>query len=230
MLELLIVLAIMVGVAALSFPRLTRPLAESDAHRAANHLRDAITECRQSAALGGQPLFMRLESQQSQVEWGGWTELLAGEFDDARQGWQPQQETVTPATDRSDSGIPANQTALKSAALPAGVVIESVRWISDVSASDGVSETASDQRDSATASGAVIDPSNEALPEPFESTDEPVAGADTPSDSIEGERWYLPFLPSGRTRDCVIVLHDPTSGARVRLELDSVTGMMRVTR
>lgn len=46
---------------------------------------------------------------------------------------------------------------------------------------------------------------------------------------VESE-WYLPFLPSGQTRDAVIVLRDSVTGSRVALEIEAVTGMMRTQR
>lgn len=232
MLELLIVLAIMVGVAALTFPRLTRPLAESDAHQAANDLRDAITECRQSAALSGQPLFMRLESLQSEVEWGGWTELLASQFGSADQGWQPEPESESSTEDVLGRGLSAYPTGLKSARLPHGVVIESVHWISNVFADDPMSRMASTDGDPAAVTDAAEDRSEEERFSELIGSDD-ATGVDVASEAasaVDGERWFLPFLPSGRTRDCVIVLRDPLSGGRVGLELDSVTGMTRVRR
>src|SRR6056297_1572306 len=79
LLELMIVLGIMVGAAALTFPRLTRPLSESDAQQAANRLRDGLSECQQTASLHGVPLFVRLQAGESRIVWGDWSVLLAEE-------------------------------------------------------------------------------------------------------------------------------------------------------
>lgn len=61
-----------------------------------------------------------------------------------------------------------------------------------------------------------------------------VAAEDSSSLSANREitesQWYLPFLPSGQTRDAVIVLRDSVTGSRVALEIEAVTGMMRTQR
>jgi|GEM_PF-1442001 len=50
------------------------------------------------------------------------------------------------------------------------------------------------------------------------------------SREITESQWYLPFLPSGQTRDAVIVLRDSVTGSRVALEIEAITGMMRTQR
>ncbi len=218
LLELLIVLAIMVGMAALTFPRLTRPLADSDAHRAANRLRDEIAECRQAAMTSGEPLFLRLEAGGSEIEWGGWSVLMAGELDGGNASWQPE---VTTSADRGDaagelSAITA-PNRLRSYSMPPELVIDSVRWEPMI----GQPERSDNENRSPGAGG---------------DSEQAVGGAANPEASeasvgrLDGERWYLPFLPSGRTRSCVIAVRDSVSGSRMGIEIDAVSGMARVVR
>lgn len=215
LLELMIVLTIMVAMAALSFPRLTRPLTESDAQRAANVLREEIADCRQAAMVGGEPMFLRLESSTGTIAWGGWTTLMAGEFEGIGDGWQPESTAVA---DRGTaggglSGVDGNLASASAiprsnaVSLPAGMVVTEVRWtpvLGDTAVSSGDGSLAGDA----------------SLP------GESLSGETLPA----GQRFYLPFLPSGRTRNAVIVVLDTTTGSRAGIEVDAVTGMLRTIR
>lgn len=57
------------------------------------------------------------------------------------------------------------------------------------------------------------------------SVNDPLGLGDAPE-----SQWYLPFLPSGQTRDAVIVLRDTVTGSRVAIEIEAVTGAMRTQR
>ncbi len=234
LLEMMIVLTIMVAMAALSFPRLTRPLTESDVQRAANVLRDEIADCRQAAMVGGEPLFLRLESATGTIAWGGWATLMAGEFDGAGAGWQPEPmsaaDGATAGTGPAEGGdadrsltvaMPRSNTV----SLPAGMVVTEVRWTPVLGDADDASLESDVDAGGAgtggslsgeTSSGAATLSPGEPLP---------------PSETLSpGRRFYLPFLPSGRTRNAVIVVFDTTTGSRAGIEVDAVTGMLRTIR
>ena len=77
LLELLIVLAVMAGLAAVVFPSLTRPLAENEIGRAAASVRDMIAQCRSEAVLRQELQLIRFEANSSLVNWGDWQSLIA---------------------------------------------------------------------------------------------------------------------------------------------------------
>jgi prepilin-type N-terminal cleavage/methylation domain-containing protein len=212
LLELMIVLGIMVGAAALTFPRLTRPLSESDAQQAANRLRDGLSECQQTASLHGVPLFVQLQAGESRVVWGDWSVLLAEEasLGDA---------SALVASSASSLGS-SNFAARPAGISPAGTAANS----------DGRSPPADATRSFELPHGVVIASVHFGRNQPITANAPTITGATSEEAAPAGQRWYLPFLPSGRTRDCRIVLHDPLTSTELLLELDAATGMMRVDR
>lgn len=225
LLELLIVLAIMVSLAAITFPRLTRPLAESEVQRAAQLLRDQIADCRQAALVSGEPMFVRLETGSGEVSWGGWVGLLAED----RDGNGLQADPATSATDSGPAADSGGQGTTRPVtrrfSLPPGFVVSDVRrgQAADLEADGGSAAVA--------ASGA--DPvgrqSGFELGGPRPSSDPagPLSPAVVPAD---GQRRYLPFLPSGVGQDATVVIVDTLDGSRAALEIDAVTGMTRIGR
>jgi len=237
----MIVLGIMVGVAALTFPRLTRPLAETEAHQAANRLREAITDCRQAAALRGEPLFLRLVAGETRVAWGDWSVLLADESAGGTDaGGAPASSVQQPAgfaeaTSAGESPTTTQQPARQAASgrtsplqrslvLPHEVVVEAVRWGRASSSASGIA--GGEDETAGGAEPAATDAASPSPPPPTRAAAGP-AGAEAPPASGQ---WYLPFLPSGRTRNCQIILRDTLVGTRLMLELDAVTGMTRLER
>lgn len=110
LLELMIVLTIMVGVAAVAWPSLRRPMADSSVQQAANQLRAEISDCRQSASVQGQPRLMRFEANQPVIGWGDWKDLVAEQLADAN--------TLNQEEDTSD---------LNSWELPVDIVVDEVQ-------------------------------------------------------------------------------------------------------
>lgn len=190
LLELLIVLAVMAGVAALVFPSLARPLAEIDVQRAAALLRDEISQCRNEAVLGHHMLLVKLTAGQEEVQWGTWQSLMA-----QSNGLQED---------------PDQLGMLKTHRLPSGIVIESVSWPTQITAPNAESLDA--------------DSDEQSFQDDLSSTLSSIAGESS------AEVWYLPYLPTGRCRDCQIILRDTSSDARCGLEIDGVLQMMRFQR
>lgn len=192
LLELMIVLVMMVAIGAVAWPSLRRPMADSSVQQAANQLRVQIADCRQSAAIQGQPRLMRFEAGLTSVGLGPWNELVAQQLSDvSRMGG----ETPTLSSNEENQGSNKENQDVDSWDLPIDIVIEEVQF-------DQQSYVAADD-DSSTLS--------------------------TTREHAESQ-WYLPFLPSGQTRDAVIVLRDSATGSRVALEIEAVTGMMRTQR
>ncbi|KLU05739.1 hypothetical protein RISK_002371 [Rhodopirellula islandica] len=112
LLELMIVLTIMVGVGAVAWPSLRRPMADSSVQQAANLLRAEISDCRQTAAIEGEPRLMRFSANQPLVASGHWADLVAEQLI----GDRSQSDTATD-TERE----------LKTWELPIDIVIDEVQ-------------------------------------------------------------------------------------------------------
>ena len=246
LLELLIVLSVMVGVVAVAFPRLTRPLAESEVQRAAGGVREVVGDCRQTASFFGQPLVMRLESESDELVWGDWAGVIgedwgSGVADVAAEGRR------SPSMAREDSGG-AGETGRTSGGnpitfdgkprryrLPYGMVVEAVHWAtrgddgelpdSVVMGWSGDDMAGLDGR----LTGQASTDTGASPPPPPQPGRTGRSGGAMAGGATEG-RWYIAFLPSGRCRDSVIVVRDTATGMRAALEIDAVSGLSRVTR
>ncbi|TWT80834.1 hypothetical protein CA13_22800 [Planctomycetes bacterium CA13] len=212
----MIVLTIMVAIGAVAWPSLRRPMADSAVQQAANLLRDEIANCRQLAQLSGQPRLMRFDAGRSVVKWGSWTELIAEQLCEEGMERLAAEDSVSENDANEDysndefanggltteNGSTATSTIWS---LPLDIVVDEVQL-------DRTRYVDSDDPLLTDALDASIPESSEAM------------------DDESTSRWYLPFLSNGQTRDAVVVLRDSVSGSRVALELDAITGMMRVSR
>lgn len=248
LLELLIVLSVMVGLVGLVFPRLTRPLAESEVQRAAADFRDHLVDCRQTAVLAGRPLVLRLERGTGNYLWGEWEAVLAedaglGSIDNGLGGDSLANEAsavteggLATGSELDRSSVSPSALVVRRLSLPPGMVFEAIHWAAETPTAawagaappgsaavgefgSGESPQADNLRsgsDSAIDAGQ-IEPS--------------VSAASPPTFAIEsGRRDYLSFLPSGQSRDCVVVFRESATGMRAALEMDAITGMTRLVR
>ena len=118
MLELLIVLSIMVAMAAVAWPNLRRPIADTAVQQAAGQLREQIAICKNAAAIKGQPLLMRIEAGKRSVQWGDWKQLIADQLEPTS-----SQSALPDESEAADSEL----TKFQSIDLPPDVVVDDVR-------------------------------------------------------------------------------------------------------
>ena len=76
LLELLIVLAVLAGLAAVAWPTLRRPLSDNQLREAANAVCSAIEDARQQAIVQRSPMIVRLESDSDRCWIGDWESML----------------------------------------------------------------------------------------------------------------------------------------------------------
>lgn len=245
LLELLIVLSVMVGIVGIAFPRLTRPLAESEVQRAAADFRDHLVDCRQTAVLSGRPLVLRLERGTGAYVWGEWGAVLAEDtglslIDDGL-----TDDPVTPGSGAATGSAPDQSSALaanlqvRRLNLPAGMIFEAVHEATETPSSAWSGEDLSGPVDAGAVGPDESFPGDDRGSTGLGSdsaTDrgrvDPLVAGDDPETSLieSGRRDYLTFLPSGQSRDRVIVFRESASGMRAALELDAITGMTRLVR
>lgn len=102
LLELLIVLTIMVGLMAICWPSLSRPLGNSTLQRAGIVVRDALARARQEAARSGHPVVLCLHRDSATLRLESWEpfllELLGN--DSAPRSAGPRDDSATALPDR----------------------------------------------------------------------------------------------------------------------------------
>ena len=76
LLELLIVLTILVGLLAIAWPSLSKPLANSDLLEAGNQLRTQLSEARLLAIQSGEPVIVRIECNSGMITFANWHQAM----------------------------------------------------------------------------------------------------------------------------------------------------------
>ncbi|MFM2097274.1 MAG: hypothetical protein RIS70_4398 [Planctomycetota bacterium] len=203
LLELLIVLVVMVGLMAIAWPSLRRPLADSVLQQAGNEMRQAMETARQTSLATGRPVLLRVSAESADLQLRSLQHLIGAERRDnqdlatsQRSGTQPETSLEKRATFSDSPALPAIPS------LSAGVIIETVIL------GDAVPDADTWERDQDRIGGR---PSGSGI-----RTDEPSS-------------WLIPFLPSGRSIDCTIVLRDTSNQRRLGVRRESATGSLRFT-
>ena len=223
LLELLIVLAVIAGLVAIAWPNLRKPLGDTPLSQAAASLRELFDECRYQAVLRGELTMLRVEKQSSTVMLGSWEALLASQL-----------ELKTPAPDVAVDSADTDATSTETTsnvlmgkrrppfqykfALPPDIVVEQVIW--------SVSLPSTSENDALDLGQA---PSN--TPSSYQPNDGLLATElDDTSDSQGTGFWYVPFTPSGVSKDVSIILRDTTTQKRIALQHQQGTGLMTLTK
>lgn len=221
LLELLIVLGVMVGLAAIAWPSLRRPLADSSTLQAARELAEFIADGRAEALSKGQPVFVQFTARQSEIFWGDWQSIVGlqvgGNGVTGQDGFEPLPETSL--TTSSDESRP-EALALTTLRLPDGIVVEQV-VSGDLASYLNATEPQADEDFYSGDEGS--DALSSFLDVPSE-IDSGTGAADNDS------RWYLPISAAGFASTTVVILYDSVVGSRAALEIDGQTGMIRVER
>lgn len=122
MLELLIVLAVLAGMAAVAWPALRGPISENQLRESANAIGRALDDARQLAIDTRQPVIVRLETNSDRCWVGSWKAMLRLVHDPEEGVMQDRQ-----ASDRSNAPI-ADPDGLKSYPFARDITIEWVHW------------------------------------------------------------------------------------------------------
>ena len=201
MLELLIVLVVMVGLMAIAWPSLRRPLADSVLQQAGNEIRQAMERAREASLTTGRPVLLRVSAESADLQLRS-LEQLVGADRRGNQDLAPALRSDTqPETSQEKRGPFSTPPVLPAIPpLSAGVVIETVVLGDAVPDTDPWSRD--EDRIGSRPGGSVI------------RTDEPSS-------------WLIPFLPSGRSIDCTIVLRDTSNQRRLGVRRESATGSLR---
>jgi len=239
LLEMMIVLVVMVGILAIAWPNLQKPLRRAGLSQATQKLREAIDESRYQAMTTGTPVFIQLRQGESEVRSGGLDAFAVDESNLTPSGGRFSEtnavDTSSAATSNSMSpstGNPLTQNqgnAPKIWQLPENIVITDVTW-DDAPSSDGSFFEGED----ATVGSAVSRDSNSGYGQ-FASSDNSAAEVDateTGFDMLDGEEheWWLPLTSLGHSRDVEITLWDKASHESMKVSFSSATGELEIHR
>lgn len=222
LLELVIVLAVMVGMLAVVWPNLQRPLQRTSLDEAAQMVRDAVDESRYQSALRGEPYFVRLQQGSGQ--------LLSGSFNSFLNS-DSQSANLLPSSASSSGGLAGSSTvgdrspAVRIWELPASVVISQVDWTLD--APDSAGQAGGDEE-----ADVAADELEQSSPSAGSASTSSVeaAASGSPSGTAGGRQWWLPLTAVGRGRDATIELYDASINQRLRVTYSSATGALEITR
>lgn len=236
LLELMIVLVVIVGLLALAWPNLQRPLQRAELSQATQQLREVIDESRYRAISTGTPVFIRLKQGDSEVVAGGFETFASVDFDtgtaslgnDLRTSSNVSTFSVSNESKDHASGAP------KVWNLPENIVISDVVWSDgsenepsgplgdDSSISNSSTQTSSDSKYIANVESSNSERSGRAeieqIPEAF--------------DLMQGSEqvWWLPVSSLQQGRDVEITLWDRNSHESMRVSLSSATGELEIHR
>ena len=241
LLELVIVLLLMVGVLAVVWPNLQRPLQRTSLDEAAQMVRDAIDESRYQAALHGAVQFVQLQQGSSQLHSGSFDGFLGSTSDVSTSLPAALSDSSTtplvgssssPRANPADSSglgvdrsIPLQPQAVRTWKLPPPVVISSVDWTLesvipprvgdqarlDSEGNEAEREPMADLGADPTTSATQLDPANS-------------------FDPTNSRQWWLPLTAEGRGRDATIELFDASIGQRLRVTYSAATGALEISR
>lgn len=233
LLELMIVLVVIVGLLALAWPNLQRPLKRAELSQATQQLREVIDESRYQAIAKGQPVFIRLKQGDSEVVAGGFETFASPDS-------SPGSGSLGNDLRASGSFLPSNESrdpatvAPKVWKLPENIVISDVVWsdgLEDENTEQGSSDSLTSDPSASRAYGSkserYIESSDGDAPERGEIEQMPEAFG-----LMEGPEqvWWLPVSSLHQGRDVEITLWDKNSHESMRVSLSSATGELEIHR
>ena len=123
LLELIIVLMVMIGMLAIVWPNLQRPLSRTTLSEAAQVLRVVIDESRYQATITGTPQFVHLQQGESEFQTGAFADFFNSDSDSSS------------ATRLESQAIGTDSQRATTWQLPTTVIISNVQWATDATAS-----------------------------------------------------------------------------------------------
>ncbi len=223
LLELMIVLALMVGLLAIAWPNMQRPLSRTTLNEAAQVLREAIDDGRHEAITTGKPIFIQMQNDHHEVRSGAY-ESFANEESDSRNNDGSMEVPVLEAA----NALPTDEKPTRMCRrwrLPETVVITEVNWTTNASSAGSeedamVSESSSSVSSSASSTGSLAQ--------------QGTAPEDSRSESHELELthsdWWLPISATGQSRSASIVLYDTSIHETLTVTYASETGALEIVR
>ena len=144
LLELLIVLTVLVGLLAIAWPSLSKPLANSDLLEAGNQLRTQLSEARLLAIQSGEPVIVRIECNSGIITFANWHQAMRPlTLSDADPLDESGEAMVLEKVDTPE--IESTSGAANVWAIPEGIVVDRVIRQESPSNQDALNRDASNQ-------------------------------------------------------------------------------------
>lgn len=208
LLEVMIVLVIMAGIAALAWPNLQRSIQRTYLNESANIVRDLLAETKYRASIDGQSYVIRVETGSNELSVGSIEQVL------------PERTSMHFSTSaKHELATQDRGPSVRSHILPETVVVSQVRWTAEDTIVDSESDFSS-----TIANDNIEESSNESSKTDFE-------GAAESTEAMAHQSFWLPILAAcGQGRDVTITLTDTAAKQSVEVSYCAATGNVEVVR
>lgn len=202
---------------ALAWPNLRKPLGQTPLKQSAAAIRELIDECRYQATLRGELTLLRLERNSPRLQLGSWETLLEERLSESGTNTanasisREAASSISPESSSSNRTA-ANQILKRQWLLPEPIVIEQVLWTCADPLANQENDFSPSDRQDASLSGSI-------------NTSDMATSGDN-DDRIES--WYVPFLPSGQSRDLSIILLDSQTKKRIMVRHRQGNGLIDI--
>ena len=229
LLELLIVLTVLVGLLAIAWPSLSKPLANSDLLEAGNQLRTQLSEARLLAIQSGEPVIVRIECTSGMITFANWHQAMRPlTLSDADPLDESGEAMVLEEVDTPE--IESTSGAANVWAIPEGIVVDRVIRQESTSNQDALSQDASNQ-DALRGTLGLGDPLDRENGTELETDLLPETDGTGFEESIANPRisWVW-FLPQGQACEATLYLVDQDARRELKVQIHAWSGGVELGR
>ena len=229
LLELLIVLTVLVGLLAIAWPSLSKPLANSDLLEAGNQLRTQLSEARLLAIQSGEPVIVRIECNSGMITFANWHQAMRPlTLSDADPLDESGEAMVLEEVDTPE--IELTSGAANVWAIPEGIVVDRVIRQEATSNQDALNRDASNQ-DALRGTLGLGDPLDRENGTELETDLLPETDGTGFEESIADPRisWVW-FLPQGQACEATLYLVDQDARRELKVQIHAWSGGVELGR
>ncbi len=229
LLELLIVLTVLVGLLAIAWPSLSKPLANSDLLEAGNQLRTQLSEARLLAIQSGEPVIVRIECNSGMITFANWHQAMRPlTLSDADPLDESGEAMVLEEVDTPE--IESTSGAANVWAIPEGIVVDRVIRQESTSSQDALSQDASNQ-DALRGTLGLGNPLDRENGTELETDLLPETDGTGFEESIADPRisWVW-FLPQGQACEATLYLVDQDARRELKVQIHAWSGGVELGR
>lgn len=229
LLELLIVLTVLVGLLAIAWPSLSKPLANSDLLEAGNQLRTQLSEARLLAIQSGEPVIVRIECDSGMITFANWHQAMGPlTLSDADPLDESGEAMVLEEVDTPE--IESTSGAANVWAIPEGIVVDRVIRQESTSNQDALNRDASNQ-DALRGTLGLGDPLDRENGTELETDLLPETDGTGFEESIADPRisWVW-FLPQGQACEATLYLVDQDARRELKVQIHAWSGGVELGR
>ena len=219
LLELLIVLSVLVGLLAIAWPSLSKPLTNSDLLEAGNQLRTQLSEARLLAIQSGEPVIVRIEHGPGMITYANWHQAM-GPL--TLSGTAPLDESSETAVldEVDDPEVESASGAANVWAIPEGIVVDRV-----------IRQESISNQDTLRGSLGFGDPVDQEDGTRLERDLAPETDRNGPEESVVDRRisWVW-FLPQGQACEATLYLVDQDVRRELEVQIHAWSGDVELGR